>query len=276
MRIRPRGADYNERMAIETSAVWRRVRFVLVEPTHPGNVGGAARAIKTMGFEQLCLVKPGRFPSDEATAMAAGAGDVLERASLAGSFAEAVSDCGLVVGASARLRRIEWPCLSPGSAGEKLLEFASRGPVAVVFGRESSGLSNEEMDLCHDLLHIPCNPRFGSLNLASAVQVVAYEIRCRALAGGASALADAAPRDEGPDALASSDEVEGFYRHLESALGATCFFANRQSRSLMRRLRKLFNRVHLSRREVSILRGMLSAFSRGPVASADGENSRSP
>ncbi len=256
---------YNNRMKDDATVAPPSVRFVLVEPTHPGNIGGAARAIKTMGFEQLCLVGPRRFPADEATAMAAGADDVLGGASLAGSFAEAVADCSLVVGASARLRHIRWPSLSPAAAARKLLEFAPRGPVAAVFGRESSGLSNEEMDRCHYLVHIPCNPRFGSLNLASAVQVIAYEIRKCARPGEAADVCGAAP-DEGPDAPASSDEVENFYRHLEQSLGTTRFFVNRRPRSLMRRLRKLFNRTHLSRREVNILRGVLSAFERGPVS----------
>ncbi len=240
------------------------VRFVLVEPTHPGNIGGVARAIKTMGFGQLCLVRPRRFPADEATAMAVGADDVLARATLAGSFAEAIADCSLVVGASARLRHMRWPSLSPAAAAEKLLEFAPHGPVAAVFGRESSGLSNEEMDLCHYLVHIPCNPRFSSLNLVSAVQVIAYEIRKCALSDETAGGIGGAPPDEGPDAPASSDEVEGFYCHLEQSLGTAGFFVDRQSRSLMRRLRKLFNRTHLSRREVNILRGMLSAFDRRP------------
>ena len=239
------------------------VRFVLVKPTHPGNVGAAARAIKTMGFDQLRLVNPRRFPSDEASAMAAGADDLLDRAAPAASFAEAIGDCRLIIGASARLRHMKWPVLSPEAAAEKLVEFARCGPVAVAFGRESSGLSNEEMDLCQYLVHIPCNPRFKSLNLAAAVQVIAYELRKR-LSADENATRSDAP-DAGPDAPASSEEVEGFYRHLEESLHATRFFQDRRSGSLMRRLRKLFNRTHLSRREVNILRGMISAFDRGPV-----------
>ena len=266
---------YNERMTIEASdtppPVCSAAHFVLVEPTHPGNIGGVARAIKTMGFARLCLVKPRRFPSDEATAMAAGASDVLDSASLVDSFAEAVADCKLVVGTSARLRHMKWPTLSPRGAARKLLEFAPQGPIAVVFGRESSGLSNDEMDLCHYLVHIPCDPCFSSLNLVSAVQVVAYEIRRCALPDGARAVG-VASCGEGPDAPASSDEVERFYRHLETTLRTTHFFANRQSQSLMRRLRKLFNRTHLSRREVNILRGMLSAFDRGWLGDSRGGN----
>ncbi len=249
-------------MTNETNDALPPVRFVLVETTHPGNVGAAARAIKTMGFDRLCLVKPRRFPSDEATAMAAGAGDVLERAALAESLADAVRDCCLVVGASARLRQMKWPSLSPAEAAVKLIEFAPHGPVAAVFGCESSGLSNEQMDLCHYLVHIPCNPSFSSLNLAAAVQVIAYEVRKFALSEEVAARVQS---DGGPDAPAASEEVEGFYRHLEESLRTTPFFASRQSQSLMRRLRKLFNRTHLSRREVNILRGVLSAFGRGAV-----------
>ena len=244
-------------------AVTTAVKFVLVEPTHPGNVGAAARAIKTMGFDRLCLVNPRRFPSDEAAAMAAGADDVLAGAAPAASFTEAIGDCRLVIGASARLRHMKWPVLSPEAATKKLVEFVQHGPVAVAFGRESSGLSNEEMDLCQYLVHIPCNPQFKSLNLAAAVQVIAYELRKRLPADG-NAIPSGAP-DAGPDAPASSEEVEGFYRHLEESLDATRFFRDRQSGSLMRRLRKLFNRTHLSRREVNILRGMISAYDRGPV-----------
>ena len=242
------------------------VRFVLVEPTHPGNIGGAARAMKTMGFNRLCLVNPRRFPADEATAMAVGADDVLRQASRAGSFAEAVADCSLVIGTSARSRRIRWPSLSPAAAA-KLIGSVRSGQVAVVFGRESSGLDNRELDLCHYLVRIPCNPAFRSLNLSSAVQVMAYEISKRMLAG--TLADDTLPENAGrfperdPDAPAALEEVERFYAHLESALHRTRFFADRRSESLMRRLRKLFNRTHLSRREVNILHGMIGAFERG-------------
>ena len=249
---------------LSIDAVLPPVHFVLVEPTHPGNIGGVARAIKTMGFERLSLVNPHRFPAAEATAMATGADDVLRCATRCASFAEAVADCKLVIGTSARVRHIKWPSLSPAAAAEKLLEFVSQGTVAVAFGRESSGLSNEELNLCQYLVHIPCNPQFSSLNLVSAVQVIAYEIRKRVLPDEAAAVTAAAYPDESPDAMASSDEVEGFYTHLEASLSATRFFVNRQPRSLMRRLRRLFNRAHLSRREVNILRGILSAFERGP------------
>ncbi len=255
------------------------VRFVLVEPTHPGNIGGAARAMKTMGFDQLCLVNPRRFPADEAEAMAVGADDVLKRASLAGSLAEAIADCSLVIGTSARPRRIRWPSLSPAAAATELARFMQSGQAAVVFGRESSGLENKELDFCHYLVRIPCNPTFRSLNLSSAVQVIAYEIRKHMLAsdryadkrdkvgvggidGDASSGRDKRVTEYDPDAPAALEEVERFYIHLESALHRTRFFADRQSKSLMRRLRKLFNRTHLSQREVNILHGMVSAFER--------------
>ena len=238
------------------------VRFVLVEPTHPGNIGGAARAMKTMGFDQLCLVSPRRFPADEAVAMAVGADDVLKQALLVGSFAEAVADCDLVIGTSARSRRIRWPNLSPAAAAAKLVRFVRSGQVAVAFGRESAGLDNKELDLCHYLVRIPCNPAFRSLNLSSAVQVMAYEIRKYMLAGDTSPESDGRSTGYDPDAPAALEEVERFYVHLESALHRTRFFAARQSKSLMRRLRKLFNRTHLSQREVNILHGMISAFER--------------
>ena len=257
-----KGTYDNKLMTSDTNIALPSVRFVLVEPTHPGNIGGVARAIKTMGFNQLCLVKPRRFPADEATAMAAGADDVLEQVSVVDSVAKAVSNCCLVIGASARLRHMQWPSLLPAKAAAELIKFAPHGRLAVMFGRESSGLSNEEMDFCNYLVYIPCNPQFKSLNLASAVQVIAYEIRKCVFANEASAVDVWGSIDKGPDSPAMSEEMEAFYCHLEQSLRKTYFFANRQSKSLMRRLRKLFNRTHLSQREVKILRGMLSAFSR--------------
>ena len=234
-----------------------RTRFVLVAPTHPGNVGGVARAMKTMGLGQLYLVRPKRFPASEATTMAVGAVDVLKQAVVTDSLAQAVADCHLVIGTSARSRHLKWPVLSPAKAAAKISQLSSNQYAAVVFGRESAGLSNEELDLCQYLVHIPCNPQFSSLNLASAAQVLAYEMCQQALTLIES---DDERADEDEDSLAPSAEVERFYIHLEQVLQDTKFLEHRQPVSLLRRLRKLFNRTHLTRREVNILRGMLSAI----------------
>ena len=234
------------------------VRFVLTEPSHPGNIGAVARAIKVMGFHQLYLCAPKRFPDPEATAMAVGAVDILEQAIVVSSLAEAVADCHLVLGSSNRQRRLQWQCLTPQAACAKINQVASGKKTAIVFGRESSGLSNQELELCHYLIKIPCNPDFRSLNLAAAVQVITYELR-RSLT---SDKAITVPTDE-LDTLASSAELERFYQHLETRLLDSEFLSKRQPVSLMRRLRKLFNRTHLTQREVNILRGVINALRLG-------------
>ena len=164
-----------------------RVRIVLVEPTHPGNVGAAARAMKAMGLDRLCLVAPRRFPSAEATARAAGADDVLHAARIVESLDDALADCGFVLGTTARPRRIEWPVLDAREGARRAVAQAARTPVAVVFGRESAGLTNAELDRCHALVRIPAAARFSSLNVAAAVQIIAYEMRVAAHGEGAGA-----------------------------------------------------------------------------------------
>ena len=152
------------------------IRIVLVNTSHPGNIGACARAMKTMGLSALTLVQPKIFPSAEAIARAAGAEDILDNASVCDSLGQALSGCVLVIGSSARARTIEWPLLIPRECASRLVQEAAHAPVALVFGREHSGLSNEELDRCHFLTRIPANPAFASLNIASAVQVFAYEI----------------------------------------------------------------------------------------------------
>ena len=155
------------------------IRFILVAPSHPGNVGAAARAIKTMGFEELWLVAPERFPHAEATALAAGADDVLDRARVVATLAEAVAGCNLVCGTSARLRTGSyWPGFTPREAAPKVLEAGAEGVAAIVFGTERTGLTNTEFERCNFLIHIPANPAYESLNLGQAVQILAYELRC--------------------------------------------------------------------------------------------------
>ena len=239
------------------------VRIVLVEPTHPGNIGAAARAMKAMGLEHLCLVAPARFPSAEATVRAAGADDVLHAARVVGSVGEAVADCGLVLGTTARIRRIEWPVIDPREAARRAVGQAVGAPVAVLFGRESAGLTNAELDRCHALIRIPAAAHFSSLNVAAAVQIVAYEMRTAAGGPGAAAAPVQAP-------AATAEELEGFYRHLEATLVRIGYLDPAAPKLLMRRLRRLFSRAEPDRAEINILRGILTAATRASVGAADG------
>lgn len=225
------------------------VRIVLVAPQHPGNIGAAARAMKVMGLTQLVLIAPAQFPHADATARAAGADDLLAGAKVHETVAEAVADCQLVIGTSARERSLPWPMVDPRQAADRAL--AVGGPVALVFGRERSGLTNEELDLCHAHLRIPCNPEFASLNLASAVQVACYELR---MAAGSP------PAHTDPEPLATSGELEGLYTHLRAVSEASEFLDPEQPGVLMRRLRRLFSRAEPLASEVRILRGLLKSL----------------
>lgn len=232
------------------------VRVVLVEPSHPGNIGAVARAMKTMGLGRLVLVGPRGFPSAEATARASGADDVLHRARVVDALPAAVADCHLVLGTSARRRTLEWPELTPREAARALLDAAAGGPVAVVFGRERTGLTNAELERCHFLLRIPANPAYSSLNLAAAVQVVAYELRATASGGGDGGTA------AGAGEAATAEEVEGLLAHFEETAVQVGFLDPAEPKLLMRRLWRLINRARLSRSEVNILRGFLKATQR--------------
>jgi len=226
------------------------LRIVLVQPTHPGNIGGVARAMKNMALETLWLVSPPDFTGQGAVARAAGAIDVLERARVCATLDEALSDCTLVIGTSARDRRIPWPSLSAQEAAERLVAEAVTGKVALVFGRERTGLTNEELDRCHFLVNIPANPDFSSLNLACAVQVLAYEIMLARTAESRAPIA--AER-------ASNEDLARLYEHLESVLVEIDFLDPANPRKLMRRLIRLFNRAGLDQNELNILRGILTA-----------------
>jgi TrmH family RNA methyltransferase len=234
----------------------QRIRIVLVAPSHGGNIGGCARAMKNMGLTRLYLVAPEDFPGAEATARAVGAEDVLNDARVFAGLDEAIADCQLVVGTSARDRSIPWPLLAPAEAAPRLVQASATREVAVLFGRERTGLSNDELDRCQWLLSIPSHPDFSSLNLACAVQVVAYEI-WRAGGEGGSAIAEAAEPLGEP--FAARAEVERMYRHLEQVLVETGFLDPHNPRLLMRRLTRLFNRVELTTNEVNILRGILTS-----------------
>jgi tRNA (cytidine32/uridine32-2'-O)-methyltransferase len=228
------------------------IRIVLVQTSHPGNIGAVARAMKNMCLEHLVLVRPALFPSAEATARASGADDLLARAHCCDTLDEAVADCGLVIGASARLRSLPWPELDPRACAEQALSASATTPVALVFGREQSGLSNEELERCHALVHIPSNPDYSSLNLAQAVQVIAYELHMANLSGQWTGSPPEFPPCTG-------EAMERFYAHLEQTLIELEFLDPARPGQLLRRLRRLFQRAQPDTNEMNILRGILSA-----------------
>ena len=230
------------------------ISVVLVNTSHPGNIGASARAMKNMGLGRLVLVGPKDFPSGVAVGRAASAVEILDQARIVDSLAAAVADCGLVIGASARSRRITWPLLAPGECGRRAVAESGNHPVALVFGREDTGLSNEELQLCHYHVRIPANPDYSSLNLAAAVMVICYEIR-QAVEAGESG--DQALEREWDQPLSTVDDLERFYAHLEQVLVAVDFHDPENPRQLMQRLRRLFGRIRIDAMEMNILRGML-------------------
>ncbi len=231
------------------------IQFVLSETSHPGNVGAAARAMKTMGFSHLVLANPACAIDGEARARSSGALDILTTARVTADLADAVADCGLVVGASARHRRLNWPAVDPRDCAAMVREAVVDGPVALVFGPERAGLSNIDLDKCNALVYIPSNPEYSSLNLAMAVQIIAYELRL--------ALGKPISVAEAGYPPATSAAMELFYEHLQRALVAGDFLDPDNPRHLMRRLRRLFNRAGIDENELNILRGMLSALAPG-------------
>jgi len=235
--------------------MFANIRVVLLNTSHPGNIGAAARAMKTMGLHRLFLHNPKQFPAAEATARASGADDVLADATVCSDLTAALAGCRLVIGASARSRSIPCPVIAPANCAERLVTESERGEVAVLFGSEQSGLRNDEIDRCQFLVQIPCNPEYGSLNLAAAVQIICYEIlnthRAQVDAGSACRLQAHAP--------VPADEMERYYEHLERVLVKIGFLDPENPRMLMRRLRRLYNRVRPDENEINILRGILSA-----------------
>jgi len=234
-----------------------KIRIVLVDTTHPGNIGGAARAIKNMGLCQLWLVSPRDFPSDRALWRAANATDVLDSAIVVETLDEAIAGCGMVVGTSARDRRIPWPLLNPRECGRKVVSEARAHEVAIIFGREDRGLTNEELHKCTYHVHIPANPDYSSLNLAAAVQVLTYEARMAALENAQGELPDLNDWDIPP---AKIDDIEMYFQHLEQALVEIGFHDRDNPRQTMTRLRRLYGRIRLDEMELSILRGVLTAI----------------
>ncbi len=231
-----------------------RVRVVLIGTTHPGNIGSAARAMKVMGLSRLVLVSPHKFPSGEATALASNADDVLERASVVESFTEAISGCGLVLGCSGRPRALPLPTIDARLGAARAVAEADQHDIALVFGREKTGLHEEEMRACHFLLKIPTCEIYGSLNLAQAVQVVCYEIRQALLVNQPREFDPPDWRPEPPERL------ELFFARLEQALMAVDFLNPAQPKRLMQRLRRLTLRARPDENELNILNGIVSAM----------------
>lgn len=253
-----------------------RIRIVLVQTTHPGNIGAAARAMKNMGLKKLVLVRPRDFPSGVALGRAASALDILDNAGVVDSLDEAIADCGLVIGTSARSRSIPWPMVEPEDCAEKLVVASNQNDVALVFGREDRGLSNDELQLCHFHVQIPANEEYPSLNVAAAVMLLCYEIRKAVLRATAEApsestgsgnLADPG-KAQGIDdpiyeiwdqPLATVADLEGYLKHLEKVLVRLEFHDPENPRQLMSRLRRLYSRIRPDTMEINILRGVLAS-----------------
>jgi TrmH family RNA methyltransferase len=229
------------------------IRIVMVGTTHPGNIGAAARAMHNMGFSRLVLVDPQCPVGEIAYARASGANSVLDRRETRADLASAIAGCHRVIAASARRRHLSWPELDPGQAAEKLLDLDADREAAIVFGREHSGLSNEELQLCNFMVTIPADPAFSSLNVAAAIQVLCYEVYRRC------GEARQPPRVDPQDQPASSGEVEGYFEHLQRVLEDSGFLDPQQPGLVMQRLRRLYLRSELTHNEVNILRGMLNA-----------------
>lgn len=247
------GAVEYQTFAEDRVTILVNVRIILVGTTHPGNIGATARAMKNMGLTDLMLVSPKYFPHEDATARASGAEDILQSTRVVSSVDDALSDCTYVAGASARARSIGWPSMTPRECAVRLVEESEHGTAAVLFGPEKSGLTNDDIDRCNTLLTIPTESGFSSLNVAMAVQVVAYELRV-------AAMTQQEPPPEPASPPATSGEKENFYAHLEQVLMRSGFLDPENPRLLMRRLRRLFVKAELDQNEVNILRGILSAL----------------
>ena len=236
------------------SSVLERIRVVLSHPSHPGNIGAAARAMKTMGLSHLVLVNPREFPHAQADAMAAGATDLLVQAEVVDSMAKALQGTLLAVALTARRRELATPALWARDAAAEAVRFAAEGEVALVFGNETSGLSNDELGLCRRWATIPVAPEFSSLNLAAAVQVMCYELRLAALDPGPP------PAITGAGQVASHEEVEGLVSHIERAAIGSGFLDPASPKRLIPRMRRLLARAVPEKEEINILRGMLAAL----------------
>lgn len=234
------------------------IRIVLIGTTHPGNIGAAARAMKTMGLTQLTLVQPKSFPSAEATARASGADDILFHASVCETLEEALADVSIAIATTARSRSLPWPVMTPKEMADSVIEKTPQNTIAIVFGREHSGMSNEELMHCHAAVTVDANPEYSSLNLAAAVQIMAYEIRQSAL------FADGCDQSDRSEVLplANQADMERFYTHLQETMINVGYLDPENPRRMPERIRRLFNRAQLEPSEVQILRGLLTATQR--------------
>jgi tRNA/rRNA methyltransferase len=236
------------------STIFDNIRIVLCQTSHPGNIGSTARAMKTMGFKNLYLVQPDKYPNAQATAMAAGADDVLDNAIITQTLSEALVGCAFAIGLSARKRYLSHETVNAREAAQEANKIAASQPVALVFGTEMSGLTNAELDCCQLLAMIPANPEYSSLNLAMAVQLVCYELRVTILNSALDSNIDT-PAGE---VLATNDELERFYTHLEETLLHIGYLNPNAPKKLFERMRRLYSRARLEKEEVNLLRGVLT------------------
>lgn len=239
----------------KVAAMFEKIRIVLVNPSHPGNIGAAARAMKNMGLSRLYLVAPEKFPDFKATIRAAGADDILAQAVVTQDLPSALVGCEFIYASSARSRRLEWPECDARQCALQVISEQIQQEVAIVFGRESSGLTNEELAYCHQHVHIPAQEQFNSLNLAAAVQVFAYELRMAWLSARPQAMVEIRQ-------LAPNEQIIGFYQHLQSTLIKLGCLDPSHPKKLMQRLQRLFNRAQLDSTEINILRGILTAMNK--------------
>jgi tRNA/rRNA methyltransferase len=236
---------------VDKQNIFNNIRVVLCQTSHPGNIGSTARAMKTMGLNDLYLVNPLHFPDPQATSLATGAADLLESATVCSSLQEALTGCALAIGMSARKRQISHELVNVREAAHRAASLAQNQPIALVFGTEMSGLSNAELDCCQLLAMIPANPEYSSLNLAAAVQVMTYEVRMAILEGKLDAA------DNQPE-LATNEALEGFYAHLEDTLIKIGYLNPTAPKKLSERIRRIYARAKLEKEEVNLLRGILT------------------
>jgi tRNA/rRNA methyltransferase len=234
-----------------TSDIFKHIRIVLCQTSHPGNIGSTARAMKTMGLSRLYLVRPKHFPDAEANALAVNAADVLDSAVVTHTLEEAIADCHIVIGVSGKQRSLSQQVVTVREAAAEVKHISTQHEVALVFGTEMSGLSNEEADRCHMLATIPANPEYTSLNLAQAVQIMCYELRMTMTSGELH-------YDEKSVELASQEDLERFYEHMREVLEHIGYINPRAPKKLFERLRRLYGRTRLEKEEVNLLRGILT------------------
>jgi len=234
-----------------SQSIFSNIRIVLCQTSHPGNIGSTARAMKTMGLNRLYLVRPKHFPDNEANALAVNAADVLEAAVVTHSLEEALADCQFVIGVSGKQRSLSQQVISVREAATEVKQLAAHQEIALVFGTEMSGLSNEEADRCHLLATIPANPEYTSLNLSQAVQIMCYELRMAITTGELH-------YEEKPAELATQEDLERFYEHMREVLEQIGYINPRAPKKLFERLRRLYARTRLEKEEVNLLRGILT------------------